>query len=215
MRSVTRKARSTEAQGTPGTADLVISTLEQLLAQGESFTALSIDQIAKKSGIARATFYLHFRNKGELVGQLMKQVGKEMRKAAKDSMADRQNLVRNDFLQFMKNAIDVKYKHRAAIRAIIETASYDPGVAQVYQAFMEQMIGDTSQFIARLQATGGAHPDVTPELAEVLTWAAERCCNQMLKDGDTVADRRRLAETLTHVVWSAIAAPELKKNVFR
>jgi AcrR family transcriptional regulator len=212
MRSVTRKTKSNDTQGTASTADLVVSTLEQLLMQGESFTALSIDQISKKSGIARATFYLHFRNKGELVGQLMKRVGKEMRKAAKDSMAERKDLVRGDFLQFMKNAINVKYQHRAAIRAIIETASYDPDVAQVYQTFMDQMIGDTSQFIARLQATGLAHPDVSPDLAEVLTWAAERCCNQMLKDGDSLASRHRLAETLTHVVWSAIAAPGVKNQ---
>jgi len=207
MRSVTRKARPDPTPDTTSTTDLVVSALEKLLNQGESFTALSIEQIAKNAGIARATFYLHFRNKGELVGQLMKRVGKEMRNAAKDSVADRTYPVREDFLQFMKNAIDVKYRHRAAIRAIVETASYDPDVAQVYQAFMEQMVGDTRQFIAKLQATGRAHPDVSLELADVLTWAAERCCNQLLKDGDSLATRHKLAQSLTHVVWNSIAAP--------
>ena len=207
MRSVTRKIRSNEADAGQSTADQVISTLEQLLAEGESFTLLSIDQLAKKSGIARATFYLHFRNKGELIGLLMQRVGKEMRNAARDSMSGLEQFGRADFLQFMKNAIDVQYRHRAAIRAVVETSSYDPAVAQIYQSFMDQMIADTRHFIVRLQAAGQAHPGAGPELAEVLTWAAERCCTQMLKNDDSQASRHHLAGLLTHVVWCAIAAP--------
>jgi AcrR family transcriptional regulator len=206
MRSVTRKIRKSDTEGGLTTAEHVINTLEQLLIDGESFTSLSIDHLAKKAGIARATFYLHFRNKGELVGLLMKRVGKEMRIAARDSMADLDQFGRADFLKFMEHAIEVQYRHRAAIRAVIETSFYDPAVAKIYQSFMSQMIGDTRHFIVRLQAAGQAHPDAGPELAEVLTWAAERCCNQMLKNNDSEANRHHLASLLTHVVWNSIAA---------
>jgi len=209
MRSVTRKIRNSDAEGAISTADHVVNTLEQLLVEGESFTSLSIDQLAKKAGIARATFYLHFRNKGELVGLLMQRVGKEMRLAARESMAGLQQFGRADFLQFMKNAIDVQYRHRAAIRAVVETSFYDPAVAQIYQTFMDQMIADTRHFIVRLQAAGQAHPEAGPELAEVLTWAAERCCNQMLKNNDSEANRHQLAAMLTHVVWNSIASDKL------
>ncbi len=205
MRSVTRKTPVHDSNSK--TADLVVTTLEHLLTEGENFTSLSIEQLAKKSGIARATFYLHFRNKGELVGHLMKRVGREMRSAAKASMAELAQPERKDFLRFMQQAIEVNYQHRAAIRAVLETISYDPAVAHIYAEFMQQMIGDTRHFIARLQASGRARTDIAPDMAEVLTWMAERCCHQMLSNGNSAAERGHLAEMLTHVVWSAIAAP--------
>ena len=207
MRSVTRRSRSASPEDTSRTVEQVVYAFERLLASGESFTTLSVDQLAKEAGIARATFYLHFRNKGELVCYVIKEVEKQVRAAAKNSLARFEHISREDFLEFMRNGVDVFSHYRAAIRAMVETSAYDQNVAQAYASFMHNLITDTRRIIVKLQANGSAHPDVSEEIADIVTWATERSCAQMLKDDDTEERRQKLAEMLTHVVWSAIAAP--------
>ncbi len=208
MRSVTRRSRATLPEIQSGAIDSLVSAFERLLAQGESFTTLSVEQLATEAGIARATFYLHFRNKGELVRHLMASVEKEIRQAARVSLSDIDNFGRSDFLRFMRAAVDIHHRHRAAIRAMVEVSSYDPEVAQVYQSFMEHIASDTRRVIEKLKVNKRHHPAVTTEIADILSWAAERSCSQMLPDNASEKRRQELAELLTHVVWSSIAAPE-------
>lgn len=207
MRSVTLRPRNDGADKPSTTIASVISACERLLNKGESFTTLSIEQLAKEAGIARATFYLHFRNKGEIVRHLMAQVGREVRHAAKAKLANLDQFGRAEFLSFMEDAVDIQYRHRAAMRATVELSAYDPGVAEIYRSFVDEVVHDFRRIIVKLEAAGGAHPDVRPEVADILSWATERSCAQMLRDEDTPERRQQLAELLTHVVWSAIARP--------
>lgn len=208
MRSVTLRQRTDGTDKPSATIASVIAACERLLAKGESFTTLSIEQLAKEAGIARATFYLHFRNKGEIVRHLMAQVAREVRHAAKASLSNLEHFGRAEFLAFMCQAVEVQYQHRAALRATVELSAYDPGVADIYRSFVEEVVHDFRRIIVKLEASGGAHPGVGPEVADILSWATERSCAQMLRDDDTPLRRRELAELLTHVVWSAIALPE-------
>ena len=208
MRSVTRRVRSSGNDTQAGVVYSLVSAFERLLSEGRSFTEVSVDQLSKEAGIARATFYLYFRNKGELVRHLMGQVEKEVRLAATRSMADLERFGRAEFLAFMRSVVEINDRHRAAIRAMVETSAYDAEVATVYQIFMAHTMRDTRRIIAKLEGAGRAHPSVTPEVADALSWAVERSCAQMLKDGDTAERKQQIAELLTHIVWSAIAAPE-------
>ncbi|MES2148959.1 MAG: TetR/AcrR family transcriptional regulator [Pseudomonadota bacterium] len=208
MRSVTRRSRAVDDEDQGKTVEHIVSAFERLLASGESFTTVSVDQLAKEAGIARATFYLHFRNKGELVCHLMQQVESEVRHAATASMARLERIGRADFVRFMRGGVEIFFQHRAAIRAMVETSAYDPDVAQAYRTFMQNLVADTRRVIGKLQATGHAHPGVTPEIAEIVTWAAERSCAQMLNDDDSPERRAQHAAMLTHVIWNAIAAPD-------
>lgn len=205
MRSVTRRSRATEEDGHTTAVEKLVEAFERLLAQGESFTTISVEQLAREAGIVRATFYLHFRNKGELVQHLMKNVEKELRSAAAKSLSKSENFGRNEFHDFMREAVEIHFRHRAAIRAMVEVSAYDHDVALVYHAFMARQAADTLVVMEKLRVQGRNHPAATPALAELLAWAAERSCSQMLKDDDAVSRRHQLADMLTHVVWSSIA----------
>ncbi|MES2127086.1 MAG: TetR/AcrR family transcriptional regulator [Pseudomonadota bacterium] len=206
MRSVTLRPKTDISDKQAATIASVVAACERLLAGGESFTALSTEQLAREAGIARATFYLHFKNKGEIVRHLIAQVAREVRHAAKASLSNLDHFGRDDFLAFMVEAVEVQYRHRAAMRATVELAAYDPGVADIYQHFMAEVIGDFHRIIAKLEASGRSAPGMGPQVADILSWATERSCAQMLAEDASPARRRQLAEQLTHVVWSAIAA---------
>lgn len=207
MRSITRRSRATENEGQAATVDKLIEAFERLLSQGESFTTISVEQLSREAGIVRATFYLHFRNKGELVQHLMKTVEKELRAAAAQSLSKTESFGRTEFKAFMRQAVDIHFLHRAAIRAMVEVSSYDSEVARVYQEFMARQASDTRVVIEKLRVQGRAHPAATPDLAEILAWAAERSITQVLRDDDLGPRRHEIADMLTHVVWSSIALP--------
>ena len=207
MRSITRKSQNTDDDTPSAAVEKLVEAFERLLSRGESFTTISVEKLAQEAGIVRATFYLHFRNKGELVGLLMKNVSKELQTAAIEALSKNSEFGRTEFQAFMRNAVEVHFRHRSAIRAMVEVSAYDPKVAKIYQDFWQTQAADTRVVLERLKSTGKAHPNATPEVADMVTWTAERCCVQMLNDSDTVHRRHHVADMLTHVAWSAIALP--------
>lgn len=208
MRSVTRRRQNEAVEANAaGAVEKLVEAFERLLSQGESFTTISIERLAQEAGLARATFYLHFRNKGELVNHLMRNVAKELRAAALRSLRKHDNFGRAEFQDFMRSAVELHFRHRSAIRAMVEMSAYDAEVEKSYRTFWQSQSADTRRVLERLNAAGIAHPDAVPEVADLVTWTAERGCSQMLHDADTLAQRHRFADMLTHVVWSALARP--------
>lgn len=205
MRSVTRRRQPEGDDASAGAVEKLVDAFERLLTQGESFTTISIERLTQEAGLARATFYLHFRNKGELVNHLMRHVGKELRAAAVASLRQSDEFGRAEFQRFMREAVEIHFRHRLAIRAMVEMAAYDAKVEQSYRQFWEVQAADTRLVLERLRVAGQAHPDAVPEVADLVTWTAERGCSQMLHDGDLLERRQRFADMLTHVVWSALA----------
>ena len=205
MRSVTRRSPSSSQEHVSGAIEKIVDAFERLLARGESFTTISVEKLASEAGIVRATFYLHFRNKGELVGHLMKNVSKELRNAAMTALNQGGKFGRAEFQTFMRHAVEIHFKHRSAIRAMVEVSAYDPKVAQIYQEFWQTQASDTRMVLERLKSKGKAHPQAVPEIADMLTWTAERSCTQMLDDADPIERRQEVADMLTHVVWNALA----------
>jgi len=54
----------------PVTRNALLEATKQLLAEETSVAALSVDRIVAAAGMSRATFYLHFKDKTELVAAL-------------------------------------------------------------------------------------------------------------------------------------------------
>jgi len=206
MRSVTRRSRQDEAP--PDSVDKLVATFENLLIGGESFTTISVEQLAAEAGLARATFYLHFRNKGELVSHVMRNVLKELRHAAALSLSNTEHFGRAELQAFMREAVEVNFRHRAAIRTMVELSSYDRDLAREYAIFMDTQVADIRIVIEKLRSTGRHHRAASSGVADILAWAAERSCTKLLKDRDPKAKRQEFADRLTHVVWSAIASPD-------
>ena len=69
MPSITRRPPRTREE--PGKVERrVLETVERLFEGGTSYTELGIVQIAADAGVARSTFYVHYRDKSELLIRL-------------------------------------------------------------------------------------------------------------------------------------------------
>lgn len=209
MRSVTRLSSVNQVDVRTTAVQKLQEALVKLLADGESFTTISVERLAQKAGISRATFYLHYRNKGELVADQIKAAFHELRLVGKISLHRERELTRSEFSRFMSEAVEIYYRHRFAIRAMEEMSAYDKDASKSYLAFWRIQANDTRLILKRLVDSGLSHPDACEDVADLLTWTAERGCRQMLKDGDSIVSRQRFSEMLTHVVWNSLANPRI------
>src|SRR5919204_2762028 len=85
MPSVTRAANASRPQRGQRRGQIeqrLLEATERLMAQGSTFTELSVDRLATEAGMSRRTFYVYFRDKGDLLRQLTRQVFVEQQEAA-------------------------------------------------------------------------------------------------------------------------------------
>lgn len=204
MPSVTRSSRPRSTSATDNREQALYNAMETLLAQGDSFTTVSVEALARQAGMARSTFYLHFRDKGELVARLMTRVTDEIIQAA-SLWFDAPGKAEPEGLETAIRGIAGVYeRHRAIMQAVVETAAYDLEVARLFRDMMDTLRAENRHTVARAQAAGLIGPAVTGEVVDVLTWTIERNCHQLLGGG--AAHRERVIAAMVHVARSALYA---------
>jgi AcrR family transcriptional regulator len=173
-------------------ADLIAAT-KRLLQHGTSVANLSVDKIVSEAGMARATYYLHFRDKFELVAGLMD-----------DVIAWRD--------QVGAEALEDPGMPRETLDAILATIvgqwaadhAYDPRMAELWRAAIGDVAEEAARhFRIRWEVQPGAPPDVDT-IAELLSWMFERACHQMLVDPDR---HETVAAGMSEIIWRVLTYP--------
>ena len=82
MPSVTRKPQANRQERREQIERQLLDATERLMADGASFTELSVDRLATEAGISRASFYIYFEDKGHLLRRLAGQVFDDLADAA-------------------------------------------------------------------------------------------------------------------------------------
>ena len=105
----------------------------------------TVDEIAVAAGASRATFYLHFSSKAELVRALYAEVEPDIEQyysALDDVLA---NGTRHDFRGWLQDALGWFDRNQAVVQAFEQViASHDPIVAETnypYADYMPQFLG--------------------------------------------------------------------------
>lgn len=206
MASVTRRARN-DVDTAVNMEERLQQALERLLDRGLTITAISVDALAREAGIARATFYLHFRDKGELVARLIARVADEVVGAGGLWFVHAEDARFEDLRAAMARFFETYMKHQAILAAAAETAPYDAQVASLHTRMLERFVAESRQAVQRIADSGRAHPGLPSMMAEVLSWSVNHTYVQYGKSLDD-AQREAFIDTWTHVVWHSIFAPD-------
>jgi AcrR family transcriptional regulator len=143
----------------PGTPQLAKSSAEaeilaatrRLLIDGANFTELGVQHISAEAGVARSTFYSHFRDKIDLLmrlGAAMVETSFDIASAwepsaGPDGLADA-------FLE----VLGVYREHAAVLRAIAEVATYDATVRDFWNQGLTQFTDRTTALLRAEQDAG-------------------------------------------------------------
>ncbi|GAB3370642.1 TetR/AcrR family transcriptional regulator [Spongiibacter taiwanensis] len=114
----------------------MLAATERLLQQGNSFGSISIEQLTKEAGMARGTFYLHFKDKGELVARLMDFFTEEVTSSFGTWTENAEIAEPKDVAAAVRGMVKSFKSHEAIIVAVRDTMPNDNNVADLYEKMM-------------------------------------------------------------------------------
>jgi AcrR family transcriptional regulator len=193
-------ARTDRRRTGPATRADLLAAATRLLTGGSTVAGLSVDRIVDEAGMSRATFYLHFKDKTELVAALAEDQVAWRETIGAKALADR-SVTRDTVRAMLAEIVDRWIENRAVLAAIIEVAEYDPAMSDTWRTAMLE-VADVAAAQFRIRWQGAAdHPD-PDTLAEVFTWMFERSCHQILRDPTR---RDAVTDTLTEIIWRVLS----------
>jgi AcrR family transcriptional regulator len=200
MGSITRP-RSQPSKRRAETEAAVLAAVKRLLFEGESFTELGINRIAKEAGVARSTFYLCFQDKTDVLIRLtgsMKDelfaIGAAWHPAGPGGGLEGLVAVFEDQLRF--------YRERAPLlAAITEVSAYDPALREATIQELERFAEHITGLIEEEQRAGRLSPDIDAVIASrVQVWGGEQAVARQVATGDP-RDDTRFAREAAYSQW--------------
>jgi len=192
---LSRRHQTAETRRTNERA-LTRATLE-LLDEGSPFAGIGIEQIVKRAGLSRPTFYSYFDDKRALVLRLGEQVEAELAEAANPWLDGEDVPLRST----LEAVLGVFRRNSAALRAIMEAATYDEDVDMFWRRFHEGFIPGAE---ARIKA---GNPKLAKKQVAArafsLVWLTERALVEHVTR--PTVDEQALLEQLMWF-WSAATA---------
>jgi AcrR family transcriptional regulator len=204
MPSVTRKPQANRQERREQIERRLLDATERLMADGASFTELSVDKLATEAGISRASFYIYFEDKGDLLRRLAGQVFDDLAGAAERWWGVSRRRDSADVLAAMTGLVASYRRHQPLLIALSEMAGYDATVGATYREILSAIAARLAVVIEEGQDAGFIRRELSADVAaSTLTWMVERTCQQNLPGRPGSYDAE-LAATLTQLVWGAL-----------
>jgi AcrR family transcriptional regulator len=200
-RSFTVQARTGERRRAATQDDLLQAT-KRLLAGGAPLATLSVEKIVAEAGVVRTTFYLHFRDKHELIERLAAEQEEWIETIGQSALSD-PALRRDTVGKVMAEIVAGWADNHAVLAAIIELAEYDERMRATWRSIIHSVATVAAGVFAAHWNVAGCAPANPPMVAEVLTWMIERSCHEIARDPDRRDD---VAQALAEVIWRVLHA---------
>jgi AcrR family transcriptional regulator len=202
--SVTRKPQAGRQERREQIERRLLEATDRLMADGASFTELSVDRLATEAGISRASFYIYFEDKGHLLRRLASQVFGDLAAAAQRWWSVTARRDPSDLHAAMTGIVAAYRRHQPVLVALNEMAPYDAAVAETYSELLAEVSESFRAVIVDGQNAGTIRTQLPPETtAHTLVLMVERTCQQNLPSKPSSFDAE-LADVLTEIVWGAL-----------
>lgn len=168
---------------------LIAATIE-LLGEGQAYADISIEQIVRRAGLSRPTFYSYFADKRDLVLRL----GAELQEAVGVAADPWLTQGEGEIHETLTAVLEAFRTHRETTAAISEAAAYDAEVNAFWRSFHERFMRTAATRIRRHD------PDLAPERVQArafaLVWMTERAVTEHL--ANPVIDEQALVAELAN-----------------
>lgn len=195
-RSVTVAARVGGRRDATQTA--ILEATRRLLETGAPLASLSVGRIVEEASVSRATFYLHFPDKQDLISRLAEDQMKQWRLLG-SRLLDNPDFTRKDLEEALGEIIAIWRAEGTVLGALIEVAEYDEAAKDAWTG----VVGAIGLEAAEVLAT--RRPELSRDEAEALgtaiSWTIERTCHEMLEPEPDKRSDARLKTALTDIIW--------------
>lgn len=181
----------------------LISAAYELFESKEA-AKVSIDEIVKKAGVAKGTFYLYFKDKYDLISKIILKKAADFLKH-EDDLIDVNNMSFDNFVyEFINRLVDFLEKNRTL------TFLIDKNVHVCVNAVIENCDGILKQIYDKMleyfENLGFSHENVKIKLYIYVDMIVSSCCNAILRGNPYTLEeiKPNLYEIVTMSIHSAM-----------
>jgi AcrR family transcriptional regulator len=172
-RGESKAAPARRRRRTPEAAEREIVEAAEALLRERPFRDLTVDDLMRRTGLSRPSFYVYFRDRHDLVLKVVEHIGGEL-----FAMSERWYEGSGDGLTQLHEATEglvrVFAEHGPVLRALADAAAEDPRVEAAYTALIQRFVDATARHIEEEMAAGRVLPLDAVPTATALTWMMER-----------------------------------------
>jgi AcrR family transcriptional regulator len=180
--------------------DRLLAATERLLAEGVTFTELGVQRIVAEAKTARSTFYMHFRDKTELLLRLATAL-REQSFALVSQWQTSEEADSEDLAHLYEMVIALYREHGAVLAAVTEVAAYDPAVQAFWATQLDRFSAATAERLRQDQQKGRLDPRLDPlTAAKVIVRGGDRVITQHIAEDDGSSDAA-VAQELARLQW--------------
>lgn len=158
---------------TPEAAQREIIDAAEGLLRERPFRELTVDEVMRRTGLSRPSFYVYFKDRHELVLRVVEHLQSEILSVANrwyESLGGGPAVLR----QSLEGVVSVYGSHGLVLRALSDAAADDREVEEAYDAFVQSFVNVTAKHIEAEVAAGHMAPIDPGEAAKALVWMSER-----------------------------------------
>lgn len=177
-----------------------------LLADGESFADLSVEQITTRAGISRTAFYDYFRDKRELLIKLLEAAAVSIVREADELVGGRPSGPAE--IPFtIKAAMTFARDSREVFVAAVEAAAYDPVISAYWREhFLNRFIDVIEKRINNQQERRLALPiPPRPAATSLVLMVVETLYHHV--SGDDATPDEQIVDTLVTIAVRSVYGP--------
>ena len=183
----------------------IIAAAEQLLRE-RPFRELTVDEVMRRTGLSRPSFYVYFKDRHELVLRLVQHLFDEIL-----VVANRWFQAPEAGPQMLRQAwdgiVEVYGAHAPVLRALADAAVDDPDVEVAYGQLVQGFVDATTEHL-RLEIERGNAPETDPaEASKAVVWMAERYLYHSYAPGSSTTPEK-VAETMSTLIVRALYGAE-------
>ncbi len=166
--AVTAPQRTKRIRRTPEQAEREILDAAESFLHEHDFRDLTIDEVMRRTGMARSAFYNYFQDRNELALRLLERVEGEMMAVSQAWLAEAEDPVR--MLHAALSGVADSYgRHRHVMRAIHEASYHDGEVERHYRdVFIEDFVDVVTERLRADKRAGRTSVPNPGELARAL-----------------------------------------------
>jgi AcrR family transcriptional regulator len=178
--------------------------VERLLADGVPYSEISVGRLCKEASTSRATFYLYFQDKRDLLFQLAEQSLRSVADTSEFWWHLPPGSGRDELRAAFARTFALYREHAGVLRSLREGAAHDQAMDMRLRAVLEWAIAETTTHLREGVACGAIRPDVDPDAAaRWLCWMFERGLYDVA--GDIPHDELApLLDAVTALVWNML-----------
>jgi AcrR family transcriptional regulator len=176
----------------------IVAAADSLLRE-RPFRELTVDEVMRRTGLSRPSFYVYFRDRHQLVLRVVQLIGAEL-----FTMSDRWLQGEGDGPTLARAAtegiVGVFAQHGPVLRALADAAADDPDVEDAYGQLVQSFIDVTARHIEAEMAADRILALNPTETAKALILMNERYLNESLAR-EPRTPREIVVETLS-TIWT-------------